>query len=126
MDKFLNLNPLVLAFVGDAVYAEKVRAYLVSIEPPAKVNNLHKKANSFVCCEYQAKVFRAIEPMLTETEQNISGRARNVKKNTVPKHGERGDYNKSTELEAIIGYNHLTENFERVNEIMEIALKGNF
>ncbi len=124
MDKFLNLNPLVLAFVGDAVYCEKVRTHLVLSEPPDKVNNLHKQANKLVCCEYQANVFNLVEPMLTETEKNISSRARNVKKNTIPKHGDRETYNKSTELEAIIGYNYLIKNMERVNEIMLIALKG--
>ena len=124
MDKILNLNPLVLAFVGDAVYCEKVRTHLAQTEI-TKVNNLHKLANKYVCCEYQAKVFLLIEPTLSETEANIASRARNVKKNTVPKHGAKGDYNKSTELEAIIGYNYLSQNFDRINEILNVALKGN-
>lgn len=123
MDKYLNLNPLVLAFVGDAVYTELVRTYLVENEPH-KVNDLHKSANKFVCCEFQAKVLDEIFDSLTEEEKNIAMRARNAKKNTTPKHGEKVDYAKSTSLEAVIGYNHLRKNTARVNQILDIVLKG--
>ena len=123
MNNINNLNPLVLAFVGDAVYTEKVRTHLVSLEP-AKVNDLHKNANKLVCCEYQAYIFEQIKNNLSEIEQNIASRARNAKKNTTPKHAEPAEYNKSTALEAIVGYNYLIENFDRLNQIFEIVLKG--
>lgn len=123
MDNFINLNPLVLAFVGDAIYTSKVREYLVKLEL-AKVNVLHKNANKLVCCEYQAKIFDLISSELTTDEVNLANRARNVKKNTTPKHGEKQEYSKSTALEAIIGYNYLVENTSRLNFIFDYVLKG--
>ena len=117
MDKYLNLNPLVLAFVGDAVYTQYVRAFLVN-NFAGKVNDFHKKANKLVCCEFQAEILDKIWETLSPDEQALATRARNTKKGTTPHHTNPQVYNKSTALEAIIGYAHLTGNTKKVESIM--------
>ena len=117
MDKYLNLNPLVLAFVGDAVYTQYVRTYLAE-NFAGKVNDFHKKANELVCCEFQANLLDKIWDSLTSDEQALATRARNTKKGTTPHHSNPQIYNKSTALEAVLGYAHLTGNIEREQYIM--------
>ena len=43
-----QMNPLVLAFIGDAVYEVFVRNYLLRKNKNLKVNYLHKNAVEFV------------------------------------------------------------------------------
>ncbi len=118
MDKYLNLNPLVLAFVGDSVYTQYVRTFLAN-NFAGKVNDFHKNANKLVCCEYQAELLDKIFDNLSPDEQALATRARNTKKGTTPHHSNPQTYNKSTALEAILGYAHLCGNIARVEFIME-------
>ena len=117
MDKFLNLNPLILAFVGDAVYTEHVRAFLAN-NFAGRVNDFHKKASKLVCCEFQAELLDKIFDKLTPDEQALATRARNPKKGTTAHHVGPQIYNKSTALEAVLGYAHLTGNTAKVESIM--------
>jgi len=112
-----NKNPLVLAFVGDAVQTLYEREKLCSED--AKVNTLHKQASVTVCATAQAKQFDRASALFTETEHNIANRARNAGHNTVPKSCTLEDYKKATALEAVIGYNYLSGNKKRVEEILE-------
>ena len=53
-------SPLVLAYIGDAVYEQIIRTILVS-EGNQTVNGLHKKACNFVKAEAQAKMMKIEE-----------------------------------------------------------------
>ena len=108
-------NPLVLAFVGDAVQTLFVRENLSSAD--AKIAALHKSASQIVCAAAQAKRFDEIYTTLTDIEKDIANRARNAQHNTVPKSCTPGEYHKATALEAVIGYNYLSGNKERAKEI---------
>ena len=109
-------NPLVLAFVGDAVMTLCIREHLALGE--GKVGELHKKASEFICAHSQAVAFDKVSQTFGETEQDIARRARNVKHNTVPKNAKLADYKKATALEAVIGYHWLMGNHKRIEEII--------
>lgn len=117
-------NPLNLAFVGDAVWTMYVREYFLK-HTNFKNNNLHKLTTKYVKATYQSKALDDIFDMLTENEKNIARRARNTKMNTVSKNASLADYKKATSFEAIIGYNYLLGNFEKLKEFFD-KLSVNF
>jgi len=118
------LNPLVLAYIGDAVYELYVRIY-ISKEGAIKTNALHKASISFVCAKAQANTLEKIEEFLTEEEQNIVRRGRNANSNTIPKNASVADYKKATAFEALIGYLFLKNEIKRLEEIVKIAIQEN-
>ena len=111
-------NPLVLAFVGDAVMTLRVRERL-SGEYDGKVGELHKLAARKICATAQAARFDKLFDTFEEAEKDIAMRARNVKHHTVPKNAKLSDYIKATALEAVVGYNYLIGNSKRVDELID-------
>jgi ribonuclease-3 family protein len=111
-------NPLVLAYIGDAVYEMFVRTLLAS-SGSMQVAKLHKKAINYVKAKSQAEILAAIEEMLTPDEQDIVRRGRNTKSATVPKNADIGDYRYATGLEALVGYLYLTGSIDRLMEILD-------
>ena len=109
-------NPLVLAFVGDAVMTLHVRERLSKRD--GKIGDLHFAASALVCAAEQSRVYDAVCSSFTQIEAEIANRARNVKHKTLPKNQSLSDYIKATALEAVIGYNYLTQNHKRVEELI--------
>ena len=118
------LNPLVLAYIGDAVYEVYVRIHIAK-KGAAKTNALHKESIAFVCAKAQADSLAGIEEYLTEEELNIVRRGRNAHSNTIPKNASIADYKKATAFEALIGYLFLKNDIERLEEIVRIAVHEN-
>ena len=116
-DRVNNLNPIVLAFIGDAVYSLYVREKL-SLSCDSKTGELNKKTVAIVNAGAQSKLLNEILPILTEEEIQIYKRGRNAKKGTHSKSASIKDYNNSTGFEALIGYLYLTGNIKRINEIL--------
>lgn len=114
-----RLNPLVLAYVGDAYFTLYVRTRLLSYEQ-SKVRILHTYDARMVSATMQAFAYRALEPGLTESEIDIVRRGRNAK-STVPKSASVGDYRYSTGFEALLGFLFLGGKYERLTEIAEQA-----
>jgi ribonuclease-3 family protein len=110
-----NLNPLVLAFVGDGIYEIFVRAFIVNKNREMNVHKLHVKAISFVKAHAQSELMKVIVDELTEEEMNIFKRGRNAKSATVPKNANVGEYRMATGFEALFGYLYLTEQKDRIN-----------
>ena len=113
-------NALVLAFLGDAVYGLKVKEFLVK-ENKIKAGELNRKATEFVRASAQAKVFDKVKDRLSDDEQNVASRAKNVHTSNVPKNSNLEEYKKATSLEAVVGFNYLCGNEKRINEILEKA-----
>ena len=111
------MNPVVLAFVGDAVYTLYIRTK-ACVGSDKKANDLNKESAAEVSAVSQAKKISEILPLLTEEELSIFKRARNTKKNTRAKHASVSEYNKSTGFEAVVGYLYLTGQEERIHEIL--------
>jgi len=118
----MTLNPLVLAYIGDAVYEAYIRTMLV-INVRTNVNMLHKMSIKYVKAKAQSDIVHRISDKLTQDEQDVVRRGRNAKSATVPKHAEVTDYRYSTGFEALIGYLYLVNNLERLMEILRISVE---
>ncbi|SEN59987.1 ribonuclease-3 family protein [Lihuaxuella thermophila] len=116
-----ELNPLLLAYLGDAVYEVFVRYHLVA-KGMLRPRDLQREATRYVSAVAQAKAGRQIESFLTEEEMNILKRGRNAKSGSIPKNTKISDYRYSTGLEALIGYLYASGNEQRLQEIMEQLL----
>ncbi len=112
-----NLSPVVLAFVGDAVYSLYVREKLV-LGTDFKTGTLQKLSSRQVSAKGQSELIERLLPALTEEEADIFRRGRNAKKSTRSKHASVGEYNRSTGFEALIGYLYLTGRHERIEELL--------
>ena len=96
-----RLDPISLAFVGDAYYALYLRRRLVQTGIP-NVQVLHLLASEFVSAKAQAYVYRHIKETLDETEASVCQRARNAY-SQAPKSASVAEYHDSTALEALVG-----------------------
>ena len=120
-NKAKNLNPIVLAFVGDAVYSLFVRERLTFLSD-CKTGELNVKATSEVNAGAQAQFVKDIMDLLNEEEVAVFKRARNAKKSTKAKHASVAEYNMATGFEAVLGYLYLTGQNDRLNFLLN---KGN-
>ncbi len=111
-----ELSPLVLAYVGDAIFEVLVRTTVVSMGN-APVNKLHKRSRDLVNAKAQANMFFKIEEGLSDEERAVYKRGRNAKSFTSPKNADIIDYRNATGLEALFGYLYLKGNIQRVIEL---------
>ena len=112
-----NHNILTFAYVGDAVFTLYVRTYLAKIST-AKSGILHNETTKFVKASYQSKLIEILMQMLSEEEKQIVLTARNTKTKNIAKHSNLEEYKKSTSFEALIGYLYLTNQIERLTQIL--------
>ena len=116
-----TLNPLVLAYIGDAYFHLFVRGRLLSYEQN-KVQVLNQFSAQMVSAVWQDKAYRAIEPMLTEEEKAIYKRGRNAKSHA-PRSATVAQYHSSTGFEALLGSLYLQEKNDRLYEIAEASFQ---
>ena len=117
-----QMSPLVWAYIGDSVYEQYIRNYLVT-NTKYKPHKLHIEATKFVKASAQASILLKLENVLTEEEKEIVRRTRNTENHHVAKNASVQDYMYATAFEGLIGYLHLTKQFERLNELLELSLK---
>ena len=117
-EEALKIHPVALAFVGDAVYSLYVREKLVK-EANESPGVYQRAAGAAVSAKGQNALIDKVRDSFTEEEADIFRRARNAKKGTKAKSASVAEYNRSTGIEAVIGYLYLTENHARVREILE-------
>lgn len=117
-----GLNPLVLAFIGDAIYEVFVRTYLVDNNRYMSAHKLHVKAVSFVKAHAQSEIMKKIEDKLTEEEYSVFKRGRNSKSGTVPKNAQVQEYRIATGFETLIGFLYITEQVDRLNKVLEMII----
>lgn len=110
---------LELAYLGDTVYDLYVRSHLIN--RGGRVRDLHRLAVSFVCAHAQAEALGRIEELLTEDEQAVVRRARNVRQSP-PKNADAAEYHRATALEALIGYLYVTGEGKRLGALLARAL----
>lgn len=117
-----QLNPLVLAFIGDAVYELFIRTFLVENNKEFSANKLHLKTIEYVKAHSQSEFMKKILDNLNEEELTIYKRGRNAKSPSVPKNADVQEYRTATGLEALIGYLYLTENRDRLQYIINTII----
>lgn len=120
----LEVNVLVLAYMGDTVYEDYIRKYLIN-KGIGNVNDLQTEALKYVSAINQAKFLTEMidNDKLSEKELDIVKRARNYKTTSHPKSCDIITYKYATGLEALIGYLYLDNNIERINEIMNFIIR---
>ena len=106
-------SPLALAYIGDAVFDLVVRTVVVG-RGNTNVNVMHRKTSHIVKAQTQAKMIKKLLPYLTQEEDDIYRRGRNAHSPTMAKNATMSDYRKATGLEALVGYLHLSGQFERI------------
>lgn len=121
--EIIALNPLVLAYVGDAVYEVYIRTFMVNSEPNKTVHKLHLMSTDYVRAHAQSDIVHKITSILTEEELSIIKRGRNSKSGYVPKNADVIEYRTATGFEALIGYLYLTGNTARLIEILNYSMK---
>jgi ribonuclease-3 family protein len=114
-------NPLVLAFVGDAVYEHYVRMAVIH-RTKGGIHQLHKQSTRYVRATAQAYVVKNLENFLTEEERDMIRRGRNQKGHSAPKNTLAGDYRLATGFETLIGYLSLSNNPKRLEEVIAKAM----
>jgi ribonuclease-3 family protein len=109
-----------LAYLGDCVLELCVREYLVKsgISSSAKLN---REALNYVRAGAQADAMKNILPLLTEEEEAVFRRGRNVGHTNTPKSATVAQYRNATGMEALFGWLHLAERQERIRELFEQA-----
>ncbi len=118
----LQLNPLALAYLGDAVYELEVRKYLLD-QGLVRVKQLHAAAVSMVKATTQAKVMHRLQSLLDEEESSVVRRGRNSKSGSPPKNTDVIDYRYATAFECLIGYWYLKGEQHKIDEAFQQALK---
>ena len=121
--KTCEINVLVLAYLGDTIYENYVRRYLID-KGIGNVNDLQSESIKYVSAKNQANYIKEMidNNFFREKELDVIKRARNYKTTSHPKNCDIVTYKYATGLEALIGYLELENNKERINSIMNYIL----
>ncbi len=117
----VNYSPLVLAYIGDAVYEIVIRTYVVT-KSNMQVNKLHKKTSSLVKAQAQSEIINSLMEDLTEEEKRIYKRGRNAKSVTMAKNATMSEYRTATGFEALMGYLYLNKQSDRMLSLIKKGL----
>lgn len=124
MDNNLNsYSSASLAYLGDCALEICVREYLVRERGLASSAKLNNAALDFVRASKQAEAMKSILPLLTEEEEAIFKRGRNVGHTNTPKSATVSEYRSATGMEALFGWLWLADKKERINELFRAAYK---
>lgn len=117
-----QLSPLVLAYIGDAVFEVFVRQYVIS-QTNHRPNYLHRQSTRYVSAKAQAKALQELIPQLTQEEMDIVKRGRNAKSGSSPKNADILDYRHSTAFECLVGYLYYKQDYARLRRLVELVLE---
>ena len=117
-----TLPPLLLAYLGDAVYELRVREHLLA-QGLARPDALHGAAVGYVNAERQSRLYAEIEALLTPEEREIFRHGRNARSGHQPPHTSVGAYRRATGVEALIGYLYLCRREDRLNQIFAVLFR---
>jgi Uncharacterized protein conserved in bacteria len=114
-------SPLTLAYIGDGIYDLFIRTIIVS-EGNCQASKLHNKVSTLVKATKQSEMIKKLKSHLSEEEGYIYKRGRNAKSNSVAKNASTADYRRATGFEAVMGYLYLTNQFERIVDLIKLGL----
>lgn len=116
-----EFSPLVLAYIGDAVYDLIIRSILVSMGN-RPVNKLNKDATSLVKASAQSEIIKLISDSLSDKEYTVFKRGRNSSPHTMAKNASMTDYKYATGFEALIGFLYLDNRCDRALELIKLGV----
>ena len=127
MNNAMNIKEIsteALAYLGDSVLEIRVRQKLVG-EGISGSGSLNKASLSYVKASEQAKAMHRIIPLLTEQEELVFKRGRNMSGGNVPKSATMSEYRAATGMEVLFGYLHIEGKSDRIDELFAIAYSDN-
>ena len=109
------------AYLGDAVWELFIREQTILLTQNSK--ELHKITTEKVKASFQAELLKNLEDILTEEEQEIARRGRNL---SVPiaRRSNQSEYRQATAFETLIGWWHchdktrLENIFKKINKFL--------
>ena len=118
----MELSPLALAFLGDAIHTAYVRNEVLKTKTE-KMENYHTVAKHFCNAKAQADTLDKISNILLPDEKEIVRRARNSKPKHTAKNYDEKTYKKATAFEALLGFLFLSKNQNRLEEILKKSME---
>ncbi len=124
MADYKQVNGIVLAYMGDAIYEVYIRKHLLD-EGMTKPTRLHHRATHYVSAKAQAMLIKKMgeQELLTPEEQEYFRRGRNAKSYTSAKNTSVVTYRISTGFEALFGYLYLSGQTKRLDELAVWCIK---
>jgi len=108
------------AYLGDAVFELMVRDMLLNQGVPFR--DMSRRAKDYVSAVAQGAMYHKIFDALTEEEQCIMKRGRNLHSASRAKSAGVSEYRHATGLEALFGYLHHKGDFARLNQVFELCI----
>lgn len=120
----MNYPSLTLAFIGDAIFELKIREHYVK-QGITKVNKLQTLTSNFASAKSHKEIMDYLisHNLLSEEELNEYKRGRNAKVNQRRKNFNPENYHASTGFEAMIGYLHLSNQQQRLEELLSMIIE---
>lgn len=110
--------PATLAYLGDAVFELLVREMLLAQNSGGTSPNvLTRRARTYVSASAQATMYHEIFPHLTEEEQAIMKRGRNLHSASRAKNADATAYRHATGLETLFGFLHEKGEHARISDL---------
>jgi ribonuclease-3 family protein len=109
-----------LSYLGDAVFELLVREKLLKDGVPFK--DMFKRAKGLVSARAQAEMYHRIFSALSETEQAMLKRGRNLHTVSRAKSADVTEYRHATGLETLFGFLHHSGETDRLHEIFQMCL----
>ena len=117
LDDARRMGTLELAYIGDSVFDVYVRGRLTI--QGIRTADMHHRAVASVNAHAQAETLEQLQPLLTQEEEAVVRRGRNVHvHHAAPKGVSHQEYASATALEALLGYLFLTGQADRLNELL--------
>ena len=114
-------SPLALAYIGDSIVDLYIKSHVV-LEANMQSEKYHRTVSKIVSANAQERFIDSYFDNLTEDEQAVYRRARNSSPHTKAKNASLETYLKATGFEAVLGFLYLSEQNERLAEIITAAL----
>lgn len=122
--KAKQYNVTSLAYIGDAIYELKIREMTLS-SPTKDAGRAHHEAVKFVSSNGQAIAAKTMcdAGFLTDEEERLLKRGRNHRATSRPANADPRKYKWATGFEALLGFLYLAEDNERLNEVIQEAVR---
>ncbi len=117
-----QMQPIALAYLGDAIYEVYIRQYVLS-KLNHRPDHVHKLTTKYVSAKAQAKLLNDLLPILTEEEREVVKRGRNAKSGSAPKNADVLEYRQSTAFECMIGYLYYKGRTDRLSELLSLIIR---
>jgi len=115
------IDTAALAYLGDAVFELCVREMLIAMGVSPR--DLSNRAKDYVSATAQAAMYHKIFPQVTQEEQSIMKRGRNLHNHSRAKNAAVVDYRHATGLETLFGFMYHCGDAARVTALFALCIK---